>query len=302
MPPHLCTAYLLAFLCTSLTLLTLPPASAAIDEDVKTLSKVEQLGGRVDESHGFLEIDFHLKGKALNDTGLAHLASLEKLKWLHLGGTQVTGEGLHHLRALHHLEALHLENTSVGDKGISDLIDLPKLRYLNLYGTQITDRGLLELANSESLERIYVWKTRVTPEGIAKLRDENPNIRISTGLRLDALASTFPEAIEDKPPTRKLVWHPCRNRTEAPVKSDNGVNCQVWFKNETDTTLKLYWISFGDGELKFYADLTPGKLRQQNTYARNAWLITNTEDQPLGYFVADEDHALAIIPSSVSSD
>ena len=286
----------------SLTLFTFPPASSAIEEDGKMLSKVEQLGGRVDESHGFLEIDFHLKGKALNDAGLAHLASLEKLKWLHLGGTQVTGEGLHHLRALHHLEALHLENTPVDDDGISDLIDLPKLRYLNLYGTQITDRGLLKLAGSKSLERIYVWKTRVTPEGIAKLRDENPTIRISTGLQLDALASTFPEAIEDKPPTRKLVWHPCRSRTEAPVKSDNGVNCQVWFKNETNTKLKLYWISYGDGELKFYAELSPGKLRQQNTYARNAWLITSADEQPLGYFIADEDHALAVIPSSISSD
>ena len=54
----------------------LPPASAAIDEDVKTLSKVEQLGGVLMRVMAFLKLTFINGSHWMN--GLAHLASLEK--------------------------------------------------------------------------------------------------------------------------------------------------------------------------------------------------------------------------------
>ena len=68
------------------------------------------------------------------------------------------------------------------------------------------------------------------------------------------------------------------------------------FENKTKQTIKLYWITYGNGELKLYGTIAAGASRPQNTYSRNAWLITDESDQPLGYFVALEDDARAVIP------
>ena len=82
---------------------------------------------------------------------------------------------------------------------------------------------------------------------------------------------------------------------QAPQRSANGSNTQVYFENKSKQPVNLVWITYGGG-LKQYADLAPGATRQQNTYSRNAWMITDQNDKPLGYFLIKEDEALAIIP------
>ena len=113
---------------------------------------------------------------------------------------------------------------------------------------------------------------------------------------LSQLASSFPSEKDEPKPKITLAWVPVEQREEAPAKSDNGVNCQVWFENHSAAPVKLYWISYGAGELKFYATLKPKEARKQNSYSRNAWLITDLQEKPLGYFIIKDDDARAIVP------
>ena len=98
-------------------------------------------------------------------------------------------------------------------------------------------------------------------------------------------------------PKVSLKWIAVSERVQAPKRSENGINCQILFENRSPRPVKLQWISYGDGGLKFYATLAPGATRQQNSYSRNVWLITDENDQPLGYFVVEEDDSHAVIPS-----
>lgn len=271
-------------------------ANEETDNDEIVLEKLEKLGGRARTINGFIEIDFHLRGQELTDRDLEVLSRVKKLRWLHLGGTKITSEGLRHLKGQDDLESLHLEGTAVDDKAAQYLIQLPSLSYLNLYDTQLSDQGLVTLAKCEQLKNLYVWKTSVTRDGVKLLKSKLPDLKISTGVDLESLAEDFPMPQEEKLPTRQLQWNRVESRASAPSRSDNGINCQVWFKNESETPVRLYWIAYGNGELKLYATLKPGEIRQQNTYAKNVWLITDLENQPQGYFVADEENALAVVP------
>ena len=69
----------------------------------------------------------------------------------------------------------------------------------------------------------------------------------------------------------------------------------MFFVNRSKRPVKVVWIAY-DGELKLYAELAPGATRQQNTYSRNTWLITDENDKSLGYFLATSEEALAVIP------
>jgi len=122
-------------------------------------------------------------------------------------------------------------------------------------------------------------------------------LRVVRGIDLSKLASTFPTEAEKPKPKVALKWVAVSSRAEAPARSENGINCQISFENKSARPVKLYWITYGNGALKLYATLAPGATRQQNSYSRNAWLITDENDQPLGYFVVEPEDSHAVIPS-----
>ncbi|MCP4192586.1 MAG: hypothetical protein GY768_18380 [Planctomycetaceae bacterium] len=267
------------------------------DNNLDTISFIEKMGGTVQEKGGHFEIDFHLRGRALNDDQLSRLAKLKNVVALNLSNTKITSAGLVHLQDFDKLRWLHLEKTQVGDDGIDYLSQLPNLEYLNLYSTNITDKSLEKLSQSKRLARLYVWQTSVTDTGIAKLKKAIPQLKIVRGLDLNKLATSFPAEAEIAKPTLVLDWVAINHRSEAPPKSETGINCQLLFENKSAKSIKLYWITYGNGELQFYAKIAPGATRQQNSYARNVWLVTDDDDQPLGYFLVGEDNASAVIPS-----
>ena len=266
-------------------------------ENAATISEIKKLGGSVRYRGQHLEVDFHLRGRSLTDKGLVRVARLKNITWLNLKDTKVTGAGLVHLRGLDKLRWLHLEHTQVGDLGMKHLAELPMLEYLNLYATKITDKSLVPLANCKQLRRLYVWQTGVTDAGIATLQKKRPQLKIVRGLDLSKLPSRFSTAAEKTKPKVSLKWIAVSSRGEAPTRSENGVNCQILFENKSAKPIKLYWIGYGDGKLKLYATLAPGGTREQNSYERNVWLITDTNDQPLGYFVVAQENSHAVIPS-----
>ena len=271
--------------------------AAQADDTTAAVAQIEKLGGTATLIDGQWEVDFHLRGRELTDDQLAPVAALKNVAWLNLKQTKVTSAGLHHLNSFTNLRSLHLEETEVGDDGVSQLAGLPRLEYLNLYGTNVTDQALDALARCKSLKRLYVWQTDVTDEGVAKLEGELPELRVVRGVYLAKLAAEFPPEEEQPKPKLMLKWVAVSSRGDAPRRSENGINCQVYFENQSARPVRLHWISYGNGELKLYHTLAPGEAKQQNSYSRNSWLVTDESDQPLGYFVCEEDDAMAIIPA-----
>ncbi|MEO1995004.1 MAG: hypothetical protein ABGZ17_06980, partial [Planctomycetaceae bacterium] len=254
--------------------------SGAADAEIAAAeSEVKRLGGSVRYKGQQMEVDFHLRGRGLTDDGLAHLARLKNITWLNLKDTKITGAGLAHLQGLDKLRWLHLEQTQVGDAGMQHLAGLPNLEYLNLYATNITDNALAQLAQCKHLRRLYVWQTRVTDLGVARLQKKLPKLKIVRGLDLSKLSARDPTEAEKPKPKVSLKWEVVSSRAEAPPRSENGINCQILFENKSARPVKLYWISYGNGELKLYATLPPGATRQQNSYVRNVWLVTDKSDQ-----------------------
>ncbi len=276
------------------------PLRTSADEQADAVAAIERLGGSVRAYAGKgeeLEVEFHLRGRELNDDGLAHVAALDNVVSLNLRDTKITSGGLVHLKGLTKLRWLHLERTVIGDDGIQHLAGLVNLEYLNLYGTKITDKALEQLSPLKRLTDLYVWQTGVTDEGVGRLEKALPELRIVRGVDLSKLPATFPIEAEKPKPTKKLEWFAVARRDQAPARSQNGLNVQIYFENKSEKRVKIYWIAYG-GELKLYGELDPGGTRQQNTYSRNAWLITDEKEQPLGYFVAEEDESLAVIPGA----
>ena len=273
--------------------------SAWADEVTEAISAIRKLGGSVRSVGKEWEVDFHLRGRRLTDKDLSHVAVLKDVAWLNVSKTRITSAGLVHLKRLDKLRWLHLEMTGIGDKGMEHVAGLPRLEYLNLYATKVTDKSLEKLAKCKKLKRLFVWRTGVTDAGVARLRKSRTGIRIVKGLDLSKLATVFPSEVE-KPKSRvSLKWVAVTSRGEAPLRSENGINCEILFENKSKRPVKLFWISYGKGELKFYARLAPGAIRKQNSYSKNAWLVTDDSDQPLGYFVVQQDDSRAVIPGSV---
>ena len=274
-----------------ITFLCLIGFSASAD-DKEALAAIEKLGGAVRgvaQDTDTLEIDFHLRGDALTDSGLMHLAGLKNVVTLHLAGTEVTDAGLAHLKGLSSLRRLHLEKTEVGDAGLAHLKALGNLEYLNLYGTKITDKGLEHLVGLKKLRRIYLWQTKVTDEGVEKLEKALPDLDINTGADLDAIVAAGP-------PVKLVDLKWVAATTVSPPRSGNGGNTSINFENKSGKKVKLYWVGF-DGNRQLYAEIATGATRMQNSYGNHTWLITDEKDVPLGHFICASVQCKGVIPA-----
>ena len=270
-----------------------PVASA----DAAAVAAIETIGGSVRPIAGKSEdreVEFHLRGRKLTDEGLVHVAALKNVVSLNLRDTKITGAGLAHLKGLTKLRWLHLERTRVGDEGIENLAGLVNLEYLNLYATKITDRSLGRLTGLKKLERLYVWKTGVTDAGVERLEKALPKLRIVRGVDLSKLSDYSSDEPDPPKPTANLKWIAASEAKEAP-RSKSGLNTQVFFENKSGRRVNLVWVSYG-GKLELYAQLAPGAIRQQNSYSKNTWLITDDNDKPLGYFIVGIEVSRAVIP------
>lgn len=239
-------------------------------------------------------VEFHLDGSQLNDAGLVHVAELKNVVALNLKGTKITDAGLKHLRESKSLRSLHLEKTQISDAGIAHLSELTELEYLNLYETKITDKALGHLSKMKKLRRLFVWKTKVTTGQADKLQESLPSVQVIHGVDLSKLPKiSLPPKKQPPKPKTSLKWIATANEKDAP-KSKTGKNVQLFFENKSKLKIHIYWVSY-EGELKIYGKLDPGGKKQQNTFAKNTWLITDSKDKPLGYFIVGEASAFAII-------
>lgn len=149
------------------------------------------------------EANLRLLGTSVTDTVIAPLKDIQGLVDLNLASTRITDAGLANLKGLANLQRLHLELTGVTDAGLAHLKNLSNLTYLNLYGTKVTDAGLDQLKGLKHLRNLYVWQTKVTDAGVKKLKAALPNVDVSTGWDITALAKKDEPKKDEKAAEKK---------------------------------------------------------------------------------------------------
>ena len=298
-------AFFMSFsLCKSvwiLLVLGLVTTIGPVQADQGALQAIREAGGIVRSMGGGWEIEFQRKGKAMKSGSLVDVALLgESVLALNLRGTLTTNVDLKQVGKLPKLGRLHLERTEVGDDGMAHLAGLKDLRYLNLYGTKVSDSGLVHLAALENLERLYVWETAVTTEGCAALSRSLPELKIVRGVNLDEVAAEAEEREKKKEEEKEevvrvdLKWTPAG--TETPPRSKGGGTLSsISIINSREESVKLYWVEYGGG-LKYYAEIAAGDTLTRGSFSKATWLITDLNEEPLGYFTATVEPSQVKVP------
>ena len=268
-----------------------------LQAEPEALRDIERLNGiALKLPEGGWEVGFQLRGQKLNDGDMEAVVRLGSIVSLNLRDTQVTSAGLAHLKKLSMLRRLHLERTKVNDAGIRHLTNLKDLEYLNLYGTKVSDEALEHLGQLHRLRKLYLWQTRVTKKGVNKLKKVNPKLDVSLGIDLSTVVVTnqkeAKKKTEDLP---QLEWLPEDGAKSPPDRSYTGSFIMVYFENNRNEPVKLYWISY-NGEQTYYANIDAGQRREQTSYSSAVWLVTDLQEKRLGYFVTDQNTSRAKIP------
>lgn len=269
-------------------------AAYAQPEAVHAIQRLNGVATQLPE--GGWEVEFQLRGQALADVDLEVVTRLGSIVSLNLRDTQVTSAGLVHLDKLKKLKRLHLERTRINDDGIQHLSNLHNLEYLNLYGTKVSDAALKHLTGLHRLSKLFVWQTRVTQAGADKLKKANPELDVSLGVNLSTIITADIQEKERKPKNlAQLEWLPEGGDKKPPGRSYTGSFIMLHFENKRAKNIKLYWISY-NGKETYYADIPAGGQREQTSYSRAVWMITDPAGNRLGYFVTNQDSSTAIIP------
>ena len=76
---------------------------------------------------------------------------------------------------------------------------------------------------------------------------------------------------------------------------NEGEETNLTFENRLDREVTLFWIDTGGTRVR-YGSLTPGKQREQHTFAGHSWLITELDgEESIACFSAEAGNRLAII-------
>ena len=164
----------------------------------------------------------------------------------------------------------------------------------------VTDRGLSHLRSLQNLRYLYVWDTAVTDQGCNELSLSLPELRIVRGVNLDEVAAAAEarkrqqEGKKEKVVRVPLDWTPAG--TETPPRSKGGGTLSsISIINSRGEAVKLYWVEYGGG-LKYYAEIAAGETLTRGSFSKATWLITDLNEEPLGYFTATVEPSQVEVP------
>lgn len=64
------------------------------------------------------------------------------------------------------------------------------------------------------------------------------------------------------------------------LASPNGTpSTHIYFKNETDEALKIYWVNQSGGLTAYNEDLQPDEAHLQQTFLQHPWYITTASEE-----------------------
>jgi arylsulfatase A-like enzyme len=118
--------------------------------------------------------------------------------------------------------------------------------------------------------------------------------------QLKKMRDLAPAKFAPKPPPSfesliALKWHPLEKEARAPASKPDGSTFEVTFLNQREHGVKLWWMD-PEQKPRYYAEIEAGKRQPQKTRPGAVWLITDAEDQALGYFEIGDRAAKAIVP------
>jgi arylsulfatase A-like enzyme len=158
------------------------------------------------------------------------------------------------------------------------------------YGLSTEDWRYIHYANGDeelydSAADRYEWKNlAVKPEHLDKLKE------------MRALApQKFTKKVAPKDESLpKLAWRPAK-KSAAPASKPDGNSFDVVFINRSKSTIVLHWMD-QSGKPKSYGGIDAGKRKRQQTRPGAVWVITDSDDKPLGHFIVGDRKARAEIP------
>jgi arylsulfatase A-like enzyme len=180
------------------------------------------------------------------------------------------------------------------------LLRNPQAEWPHASYTYLGDRGSVAISTDR-------WRYIKYSEGDEELYDIKADSYEWTNLaskpehteKLQKMRQLVPKKFAPKPEPSvnsldALKWHRLKGK-EAPVSKPDGAPFQVHFLNRSGNTVKLFWRDLEGGQ-KFYAEIAAGKQKSQQTRPGAVWMITNEDEQPLGYFRVGDRTAKAIVP------
>jgi hypothetical protein len=137
----------------------------------------------------------------------------------------------------------------------------------------------------DSVADRYEWTNLAAkPEHLGKLKE------------LRALApQTFAKKVAPKDKSLpKLAWRPAK-KSAAPASKPDGNKFDVVFINRSKSTVVLHWMD-QSGKPQSYGGIDAGKRKRQQTRPGAVWLITDSDNKPLGHVIVGDRKARAEIP------
>lgn len=93
----------------------------------------------------------------------------------------------------------------------------------------------------------------------------------------------------------QLAWHAAGDLA-TPASKPDGDPFDVIFTNRRTEPVRLFWMD-RTGRPKPYGTLQSGWRKPQQTRPGAVWLITDSEEEPIGYFIVGDRPAQAIVPA-----
>ncbi len=132
----------------------------------------------------------------------------------------------------------------------------------------------------------YEWTNLATrPEHVGRL----------ASLRKQAPTEFAPLVAPKDESLPQLKWHVLKDEP-APASKPDGSPFDVVFINRSPATIRLHWMD-QTGHPRLYGGIAPRDRKRQQTRPGAVWLITDENDQPLGYFEIGDRAAQAVVPN-----
>lgn len=133
------------------------------DADLEFLSQIDTDSVRA----------LYLRGHAISDEGLKHIAQLTELRILSVFSNNISSHGIKHLLPLRHLTSLTILSHRIDDTAMKYFADmnLDALRKFNMPSRKITSAGLKDFcaSNLSNLRSLGLSRTRINNSGLSYL-------------------------------------------------------------------------------------------------------------------------------------
>ncbi|MDF1745095.1 MAG: sulfatase-like hydrolase/transferase [Gimesia sp.] len=131
----------------------------------------------------------------------------------------------------------------------------------------------------------YEWKN------LAAMNEYGTKLTDLRKLGPKKFAQLVPASVKSLP---KLKWHVATEKP-TPASKPDGNPFEVVFINQRPGPVKLYWMD-QRGKPRLYGTIASGKRKRQTTRLDAVWLITDSENKPLGYFKINDRRSQGVIP------